>query len=144
LTGCAVGPNYHAPKTAVPAQWETGTNSAPAIVEWWKTFNDVELNSLIERAVKANHDLRIAAGRLREARALRAGVIWDLGPTIDAEGSWTDKRLSKNTQAKGSTAKVHTVTYDAHFDASWEIDIFGGKRRAVEAALAQYAAIEDD
>ena len=88
LAGCAVGPDYHPPKTQAPANWSEAqlggaTNSAVQIVEWWKTFNDPELNSLVERAVAANYDLRIAEGRLHEARALRSGAFFDLGPTIN-------------------------------------------------------------
>jgi NodT family efflux transporter outer membrane factor (OMF) lipoprotein len=145
VAGCSVGPNYHAPKLASPAEWETGTNTAPAIVEWWKTFNDPELNTLVERAVRANHDLRIAEGRLREARALRSGAIWDFGPTIIGNASYMDQLRARNAQTFSASNQVfHTYLYDAHFDASWEIDIFGGKRRALESANAQFAAVEED
>src|SRR5262249_19719554 len=80
LGGCAVGPNYRPPQTSAPAHWSEAqlggtTNSAVQVVEWWKTFHDPELDSLVARAVRANHDLRIAEGRLREARALRSGAI---------------------------------------------------------------------
>jgi outer membrane protein, multidrug efflux system len=143
LAGCSVGPNYHAPKVAAPVQWEVGTNTAPTIVEWWKTFNDPELNSLVERAVRANHDLRIAEGRLREARALRAGAIWDFGPTLTGSAGYTDAQRAAAAQSF-TIKKLHTDLYDAHFDAAWEIDIFGGKRRALESANAQFTAVEED
>src|SRR5687767_15511023 len=92
LGGCAVGPDYRAPESTAPTNWSAAalggpTNSALQVVQWWKTFNDAELDSLVERAVPANHDLRIAAARLREARALRSGALWDFGPTINAVGS---------------------------------------------------------
>src|SRR5262245_43268243 len=125
LGGCAVGPNYHSPQSAIPPNWSEPqlsgtTNSAVQVADWWKTFNDPELDSLIERAVAANHDLRIAEGRLREARAFRSGAIWDFGPTINASGSYANQRRSEN--AETSTApnqRLNTDLYDAHFDASW-------------------------
>jgi multidrug efflux system outer membrane protein len=143
LAGCSVGPDYRRPPVAAPAQWESGASTDSPVVEWWKTFNDPELNSLIGRAVAANHDLRIAEGRLREARALRAGAVWDFGPTITGAGSYMDAQRAAAAQSFPVT-KLHTDLYDAHFDARWEIDIFGGKRRVLESATAQYKAIEED
>ncbi len=144
LAGCAVGPDYHSPKADAPTDWSTAqlggaTNSTVQIIQWWQTFNDSELNSLIERAVKQNHDLRIAEARLREARALRGGALWDLGPAMDAKASYTDARTSKNAQAF-SFKKINTDLYDAQFDATWEIDVFGAKRRALEAATRKLPA----
>jgi NodT family efflux transporter outer membrane factor (OMF) lipoprotein len=159
IAGCAVGPDYHPPKTQAPANWsETQlggeTNAAVSILEWWKTFNDPELNSLIERAVATNHDLRIADGRLRQARALRSGVAADLGPTINGSAGYTDARQSRNSipfntaGPAGATITSNylfqTDLYDAHFDASWEIDVFGGKRRALQQANALLASVEED
>src|SRR5262245_44360507 len=99
--GCSVGPNYHAPKAAVSGGWseplEGGTTNrgAPA-AEWWRTFSDSKLNSLIARAVQANYDLRIAEARLRQARAQRKSYAADFGPTLDATGSYTRQRVSEN------------------------------------------------
>src|SRR6516165_4016734 len=84
LSGCSVGPNYHAPDVGVSGDWseplEGGvTNGAVRGVEWWKNFNDAELDSLIVRAVKSNYDLRIAQARLRQARAQQkfsAANLW--------------------------------------------------------------------
>jgi NodT family efflux transporter outer membrane factor (OMF) lipoprotein len=159
IAGCAVGPDYHPPKTQAPANWSEAqlggtTNAAVSIIEWWKTFKDPDLNSLIERAVATNHDLRIADGRLRQARALRSGVAADLGPTINGSAGYTDTRQSRNsipfnTSGPGGAAissnyLFQTDVYDVHFDASWEIDVFGGKRRALQQANALVASIEED
>jgi len=148
LAGCAVGPNYHPPKSTAPENWsETqlggATNAAPPAIEWWKTFNDPELNSLISRAVAANLDVRIAEGRLREARALRTGAYWNLAPTITGAGSYLDRQQSKNAQL-APLPKYHTDLYDVHFDASWEIDIFGGLRREIQEANALFQTVEED
>ncbi len=148
VAGCAVGPDYRPPKTAAPANWSEAqrggtTNATVQVVEWWKTFNDPELNSLIERAVKANYDLRIAEAQLFQARALRAGAAWNLGPTIAGAGSYTDARRARNASTAPLT-QPHTDLYDAHFDATWEIDIFGSLRRQLEQATALYGSVEEN
>jgi outer membrane protein, multidrug efflux system len=158
VASCAVGPDYHPPKAQAPANWSEAqvggtTNSAVQIVEWWKTFHDPELNSLVARAAAANHDLRIAAGRLHEARALRSYAAWDLGPAINGGAGYTDARQSRNSIPFNTSGPVggeissnylfHTDLYDAHFDASWEIDVFGGKRRALQYAGAEVAGAEE-
>src|SRR6185295_3470082 len=147
--GCAVGPHYRKPPVvAAPAHWdelpETGvTSQAADAVAWWKTFHDAELDALIARAVSANPDLRIATARLREARAERGFALWGAGPAVEADASFTDSRLSENAQLF-TGLKLNTHTYDAGFDAAWEIDLFGGKRRAWEAAAADAAAAAED
>jgi NodT family efflux transporter outer membrane factor (OMF) lipoprotein len=145
LVGCAVGPDYRPPKVAVPAQWETGGGSGAPAVEWWRTFGDGTLNSLIHRAMQTNHDVRIAEGRLRQARALRSGAAWDLGPMVSGGASLMNQRRSENAQTFSPPNQVfQTDLYDAHFDARWEIDLFGGKRRQLQAATARYAGVEED
>ena len=152
LAGCAVGPDYQHPRTAVPAQWSAPiaggpTNLAPSIASWWKTFNDPQLDSLIERAVKANLDLKIAGARVREARAQYRIVSADLWPTVGVGSSYARQNQSKNQPIIGSLNVPSSVpfennVYQAGFDASWEIDVFGGTRRAVEAGKAEVAAAE--
>ena len=142
--GCAVGPDYHPPKTVMPTNWDNGaTNAALPIAQWWKSFNDPELDSLIARAVPANRDLRRATARLRAARAQRGIAISQFGPDINAVGSYVNARTSKNSQVFAFD-RIDTENYDAHFDATWEIDVFGGKRRELEAATADLAATEAD
>jgi len=147
--GCAVGPDYHPPKTKAPTNWSEAqlggaTNSAVQTVEWWKTFNDPELNSLIERAVAANYDLRIAEAQLLQARALRSGAVWAFTPSITGSASYTDRQTSRNAQTFVASNQVfETHLYDASFDASWEIDVFGGLRRQLQQATAQYASVEE-
>lgn len=152
VQGCAVGPNYQKPKTGAPAQWSAPmaggeTNLEPSIALWWKSFNDPQLDSLVERAVKANHDLRIAGARVREARAFYRIASSQLWPTVDAGGSYARENQSKNQPILGSLPMPSGIpfennVYQAGFDASWEIDVFGGNRRAVEAGKAEVAAAE--
>lgn len=148
--GCAVGPDYHPPQTAAPANWSEPlaggtTNSAMQVADWWKTFNDPELDSLAERAVQNNYNLRVAEGSLLQERALRAYAVWDLGPTIDGSGSYTKEKLSQNAQLFNFPGEpLEYGEYDAHFDASWEIDIFGSKRRSLEEATANFQANQEN
>ena len=154
--GCAsipsVGPDYHKPETKAPAQWSQSlaggeTNSAAATAAWWKNFHDAELDSLIERAACSNLDLRIAQARVREARAHYRMTTADFWPTVDATGSYARQRQSQNQPVLNSfpalpSSAYENNVYQAGFDASWEIDVFGGKRRATESAKAQFAATQ--
>ncbi len=150
LTGCAVGPNYHPPALNIPAQWATPlaggeTNAAPVDVAWWKSFHDAELDSLISRAALSNLTLRVAEARVREARALRGVAAADFWPTADVPASYMRNRISQhgflgNLLPPGTSPDYDL--YEADFDAAWEIDLFGGTRRKVEAVKAQAAAAE--
>ena len=151
--GCAnissVGPDYHSPATKTSAHWSEPlaggeTNAATATAAWWKNFHDAELNSLIERATCSNLDLRIAQSRVREARAQSSGAFADLWPTVDGGGGYSRVRASEHLPVLGAM-RLPSYEDDLHvggFDASWEIDVFGGKRRAVEAAKAHLSGAE--
>ncbi len=149
MVGCKVGPDYTTPETRVPKQWSeplTGgeTSRDASLAEWWKALHDPELDSLVARALNANLDLRIAQARLREARALRGLAGADLGPSLDASGMVAREKQSANQPILGDTLPAGTPltsdVYQAGFDASWEVDFFGGNRRGVEAADAALAA----
>jgi multidrug efflux system outer membrane protein len=155
-TGCMVGPNYHPPKTKVPESYDGLQNSQsaeisttaaqPQLAQWWTTFEDPTLDSLVERAVKANPDLRIAQARVREARAQYGVVSADLYPTIGVSGSYQRQRVSEGSfiTGGGGDIQVEGDLYQVGFDATWEIDVFGGIRRNIEAASADISgAIED-
>jgi len=148
LAGCSVGPNYHPAKVALPSTWtELGpggtTNGTPELARWWKHFQDPLLDSLIVRAVRSNYDLKAAEARLRAGRALRGAVLFEFFPTIDANASYTKARRSQNSLAF-PVRLIDTDIYQAGFDASWEIDVFGGKRRSLEAYNADLQAIDED
>jgi len=136
--GCAVGPDYERPKTETPAAWGEQADTASAdLSRWWTVFNDEALNTLVERAVKSNHDLRIAVGRVNEARAQLGVVLGALYPEVNAGASHFHNRISPNAQPFPVT-EVYQSHYRAGFDASWEIDLFGGVQRGYEAATADY------
>jgi NodT family efflux transporter outer membrane factor (OMF) lipoprotein len=141
--GCEVGPDYHPPKMTMPPHWQIpATTQASVVVQqpvrierWWANFHDRELDSLIQRAVAANLDLQAATERIRQARATVDVVRGGLLPAANASGSY----------AHGGSGPSQTYDlWQAGLDASWELDIFGGTRRAVESARASFqAAIED-
>ena len=157
--GCAVGPDYVPPQSEVAAAW-TGvttpsvsqtsvpTSKAMKLIEWWKAFDDPMLNSLVERAITANLDLRLAEARVRQARATRAGVAAGFWPTLDASGSYRRSYDSSNSGTSGagrrSTDSSGVGLFQAGLDAAWELDFFGGVRRSIEASEADLqAAVED-
>jgi outer membrane protein, multidrug efflux system len=146
LAACApVGPNYAPPETAAPPQWDTPLKGGlvekdrdyNALSTWWKTLDDPVLTNLVERAVSGNLDLKSARSRVREARARRGVSEAKLYPAVDAAASATRNRLSES-RFGGDDYNL----YSAGFDAGWEIDVFGGIRRSIEAATADLEAEE--
>jgi NodT family efflux transporter outer membrane factor (OMF) lipoprotein len=147
LSGCTVGPTYHPPAVSVPPTWSKtpagGVTSQPAAnTQWWVVFADTTLNTLIDDAVQANLDLRLAAARVREARALRGVTAAGKWPTVESSGVYTRSRSSENVAPQGAISRGDTDLFQLGFDAGWELDVFGGVRRAVEAAEADIAAAE--
>ncbi|HKW28819.1 MAG TPA: efflux transporter outer membrane subunit [Verrucomicrobiae bacterium] len=150
--GCAVGPDYQRPAVNTPARWSEplagGETNAPVpLTAWWRNFNDPELESLIDRAVPSNLDLRIAQARVREARAQYGIAAANLWPSADVSGSYARTGTSHHQPVLGSLpippgVPFENDVYQAGFDASWEVDVFGGKRRATEAARDEVAAFE--
>jgi multidrug efflux system outer membrane protein len=144
LSACAVGPNYHAPETKTAAAFDNAAAAPYAaggeVAEFWTGFHDAELNKLVNDALAANHDLRIAITRVREARALRRDAAFDLAPSVNAGGGYTKTRTAVATTAPGVPRE--TELYDAGFDAFWELDFFGRVRRGLEASNAELGAVE--
>ncbi len=160
MVGCAVGPNFVPPRTQVPETWEaqevvgpaqeSKTTLAPAdLAGWWRSFQDPTLTSLVETALATNLDLRQAQARIRQARAARGIAGAGLYPQVDAQALF--ERSSGSSALVGSQGTTAVATgpafrdlFQVGLDASWELDIFGGTRRTVEAATADLqAAVED-
>lgn len=159
LGGCVVGPDYRAPDARPPAAFgEPADRGAVAadLAAWWAGFDDPVLNDLVARALTANPDIRIAAARVRQARAEARIAGAERLPEVNASAQAAHNRLSENSVpgglvALGSQAPGQSPasalglpglafdTYQAGFDAAWELDLFGGQRRAVEAAAARTA-----
>ena len=149
MAGCTSGPNFRASDPCVPTRWagaiptpgESAAKGDPA--QWWTAFKDPTLTSLVERAVRSNLDLRVAQARIRQARASRGIAGAGVGPTVDATGSFR-RGQSPGVSISGTSQAGPTVNqYQAGFDAGWELDLFGGVHRGIEAADADLrAAVE--
>lgn len=148
LTACVVGPDYQSPNPVVPKQWNPSTTvtSLQSLPDrWWKSFNDAELNRLISEAAAANLDYKIALARVRDAREQRTITFASGLPQLSAKS--TASRRFNNTagaaQPGAATAgggfgigNQLINIFQMGFDAQWELDFFGGVRRAIEAANA--------
>jgi len=153
IAGCAVGPSYEKPalENKAAATWGEASSDKVSsqqiqLVQWWTVFKDERLAALVDRAVAANFDLALAASRVREARAEYRAAVGDFLPTVDATASAKRQRLSANgaQNVGGFSPPLYSSLYQAGFDAGWEIDVFGGKRRAIEAASAGLEASVED
>ena len=161
LAGCTVGPNYHRPETPAPESWsetsDTLTAAPVSMVQWWTVFGDPLLDSLVDQALRSNKTLQLAEARILQARAQRIVAASTGLPLLNTTGSYTRLQRSNNAfsfttgGASGTTGTVGPGAFglsgdlfQAGLDASWEIDVFGGVRRAVEAANANLGAAQED
>lgn len=153
LAGCAVGPNYKRPQVAVPSQWTVaaarGTAATPIEKDdWWTSFQDPELNSLVERSAKQNLDLKLALERVQEARAARGVARSGYFPSIGGAASATRNRqriiVPAGPQKSAVIVPVEYNNFQGGFAALWELDVFGGIRRSVQAATADVTAAEEN
>ncbi len=149
LAGCAVGPDYQRPASTLDAGFvAAGAASANAqptaadIASFWRGFNDAALSALVDRALAANGDVRIAQARLQEARANQGEADALSRPGLGLSSDVT-RSVRPITQQPGTSRSERTGTvYDASFIANWELDFFGRYRRGSEAAAALVAAGE--
>ena len=139
LAGCAVGPDFKSPGPQAPGQAPFVSGHSPTFTQdqppgrWWSLFNDPTLDRLVEQALVANTDLRVAAANLARSRAVlretRAGRL----PSTNTSASAT------YGQQPGFPSDT---VYDAGLDASYQVDLFGRLRRAVEASRADVEAVQ--
>lgn len=145
-----LGPDYHAPQIDIPDRWHDGRGASGmsgasgdvALREWWQSFGDPMLDRLVGAALANNRDLAIAQARVVQARAERASIAADLGPTVSAGG--TAQALRSSRRLDWPPGIGQSRTWQTGFDASWELDVFGGTRRAVESADARVDAVTLD
>ncbi len=155
FSGCVLaGPDYVKPTPSelhVPHSWEAAspaTKEGIEVADWWQHLGDPRLTQLIAEAMKGSPDLQSARAKLREARAQRRLAAAKLGPTFSGSGSAQYLDQGAGSVASGaSNSGFGAVSlggsqefYNAAFDASWEPDIFGGQRRALEGARADEQA----
>lgn len=157
VSGCAVGPEYAGPaELNLPSHWSNQSaegRDTRTLHRWWFRLRDPVLNQLVEDAKAANPSIAKAKAAVREARATLGQTAAGLFPSVTGSGSATaNKSGGVNSTDTGSLAAAAAGTmqsapyalYQANFDSSWELDIFGGTHRAVEAALRAEQASEDD
>ncbi|MFZ6658336.1 efflux transporter outer membrane subunit [Undibacterium sp. TJN19] len=146
LAGCAsVGPDYQRPALETPASFAIATKNKVAAVDyinWWKSFQDPVLNSLLDEAAANNQDLVLAAGRIEEARALAIGANSNRYPTVDGTLSGARSRTSENAGKLGTGVNPISKDFQVGLTASYEIDFWGKLARADEAARARLLSQE--
>jgi NodT family efflux transporter outer membrane factor (OMF) lipoprotein len=160
-TACTVGPNYVKPDLPAPPAYAQAASTPRTAVtaqdadlsSWWTQFGDPVLDGLIKRALADNPDLQAAASRVREARAEERIAAAAALPSLSASGNaltYNSQRNSSSSTAGGGASSglaglpipSHLDLYSAGFDATWEVDLFGGTRRAIEAAKDTAEAAE--
>lgn len=130
------------PATPAAFELQQGMNQQQPVAAWWSQLNDVQLNQLIVDSLQQNHSIRIAQASLAESRALLRNSKLDRYPTVEAGVSGT--RQKQSADIVGPVDSRISETYQAGFDASWELDIFGRVRNGVKLSKAQLAAREAD
>lgn len=145
LNGCAVGPDYTRSVSSLPAQYSeqvaTTTKDAPVDNEWWKSFKDPVLDDLIEKALRNNTDVQLAAARIEEADATMREAGAALFPEIDLGGTGTRSRISTMTATPlPASAAIVRNNFKLGLSTAFELDFWGKLRRASEAARAQALA----
>jgi outer membrane protein, multidrug efflux system len=153
-SGCTVGPNYHRPTAPVPAKWdvaepwrESTPKDAVAKGEWWSVFHDDELSALEKQALDANQTIKVSAARLEQARASAAVQVATQFPTLTTAPQAERQRLSGNRPPGSSVPVTSAVTqnnFTLPFTVGYEVDLFGRRRRSIEAAQASYQASAAD
>ena len=149
LAGCTVGPDYAPPAQQVPSQFAERPGATRALEQaWWKILEDSVLDGLIAGAMTDSPDLDVAAGRIEEARAEAAAVGAADWPHADADAGYRRQHGSAHvpvgTPPGGIGPNIGSNRWLVGFDSGWEIDVFGGRRRAIESASATLEAVTAD
>jgi outer membrane protein, multidrug efflux system len=144
VAGCALGPDYRTPPSQLAADFENaaGNHVQEPPREFWQRFDDPVLNGLVDDAIKANHDIRIAVANLREARAIQLGVDALAYPQVGAKASGA-REIAPQTSAPGFSRDQRTGNvFDTSLDANWELNLFGRFSRQSESAAASVSAAQ--
>ena len=146
MAGCAVGPNYREP-AALPGPSlklsETQvaqTTPSPLPPHWWRLFDDADLDRLVERALSRNTDLRQATANLQRARAALSEAHAGRLPDLGARAGYSRERVA--VSSLGVALPIDTDFYTVGLDASYEVDLFGGVARSIQAARADAQAAQ--
>jgi len=144
LGACSVGPDFERPQAQLPQTWQTlphagSAPGSPADSQWWQQLGDPQLTDLVERAAKANFDVRAASNRLEQSRVMRQVTGSQQLPGVAGNGSYRRARNSAEglNDPSGESGQAPFELWSGALDASWEIDLWGHVARNVEAADAQ-------
>ena len=149
LAGCVVGPDYKGPPHPAPlAEQATAFHRAllaqaapaPPPAHWWTALQDPELDRLVDAALAASPDVRAAEARLRQSRALVTEQQRNVLPNGSASTGLLYARIPGGVLPGAPASELKL--FNAGFDATWEIDLFGGKQRAAESAADQAQAVQ--
>jgi NodT family efflux transporter outer membrane factor (OMF) lipoprotein len=146
LCACAaVGDDYVAPPAPLPESWSSAQRAeAPPVEQWWSSFDEPQLAELIERAQARNVDLAAASASVREARAALGVTNAATGPSADFGAGFARSRQSLESRGGAPfLGERETSLWELGFDARWELDVFGGLRRELEAASADLQSAEE-
>jgi multidrug efflux system outer membrane protein len=146
LTGCAVGPNYKKPAVPTPPEYrglppdQVGKSDVASFGDqkWWDAFQDEVLRDLMRTALQQNYDVRIAAERILEARALLGITRANQLPSVEAGASAVNERIPKTV----SIPSIETSANQVSLSLAWELDFWGKFRRATESARASLLSQE--
>jgi len=145
LAGCKAGPDYHPPALDQAEHFtHEPTDTLPLRdieVKWWGRFDDPLLTRLVEKTLAGNLDVRRATAHLAEARSLYTQSTLDLLPGVTARGIYTAQKRSLDALNRRNFVPRDLELFNAGFDATWELDLFGRLRRRMEASQADAEAI---
>ncbi|WP_172899888.1 efflux transporter outer membrane subunit [Bradyrhizobium erythrophlei] len=153
MSSCSVGPDFNLPKAGLPKSYIARMNTSETVpaselvasvnlAQWWRSFRDPQLVSLVERSIAANPEIAITLARLQQARAQQFVAIGAALPNGElsagaAVGTGTDNtraRISDTLHSAANTTGFNHINEAGGFDAAWELDIFGKLRREIEAS----------
>jgi multidrug efflux system outer membrane protein len=150
LAACMVGPDHVRPTPSAPVRFvhddgavQRSPQPAPD-ADFWNAFDDPLLTRLVDEALLANHDLRVALTRYDRANALLRGARFDYLPTLTGSARAVDSRSSADQAPGVDRAGRDGESYSAGVDMAWELDLFGRVRRGVEASRAETTATAAD
>ena len=142
LAGCAIGPDYERPAVELPETLGVAQSATPIQEKWWTLFNDPVLNALVDEALAANRDLKVAAERIEQSRSQFEITRADQIPGAGVEFSTSRDKATELGSFPLPPNAIYSNTHRLVLRASWEIDFWGKFRRATEAARAELAASE--
>ena len=147
FSGCMVGPKYDQPDVAMPEEFVEKKNDETALADlknWWKSFDDPQLDHFVDIAIENNYNLQIALEKIEETRAFYRIKKADLFPEIDMTASAVRYGVSQNLVQTSLIPQSTYNVFQVGFDAIWELDLFGKVRREKRAAFYEMQSMQEN